>query len=560
MVAVIAGILAVRAPRPGAPPPELRVEITTPTTTDPVSLAISADGTKVAFVASDEGRSRLWLRELDAPVAQPLPGTDGASFPFWSPDSRSLGFFAQAKLKRIDIAAGSVQTLADATAGRGGAWTDDGTILFAPQAGPIFRIAATGGERAPLTAVDAPPPGSHRFPQLLPDGRHFLYYTTGTAPTRGVYVGFLDGSTGRRLVDADAAAVYVPSGWLLFVRERTLLAQAFDPVRLEVSGEPVPLASDIAVDAGRGVAALSASVSGPIVYRTGLAGGRRQLTWFDRSGAETGRVGPADEPSTWGPALSPDGRVAAVTRTVDGNQDVWLLDLQRGGLSRFTSGEAVELNPVWSPDGRHIAYTSGSGVYRKPATGADAVEVLFVSPLAKQLSDWSRDGRVLLFRTQDAATRYDIWALSLDGGVKPFPVVQTRFDERDGQLSPDGRWIAYESDESGRFEIYIQPFPGPGRKWPISVDGGAQVRWRQDGQELFYIGLDERLMTVLIQLDADRQVVEAGAPVPLFKTEVGGAVGVWRQQYVPSADGRAFLMNTVIAEETSPIAILLNWR
>jgi eukaryotic-like serine/threonine-protein kinase len=560
---LIAGGLGAWALRPISPPPEIRLEITTPPTTNRLSLAISPDGRKIVFTGTEKGQSRLWLRALDSTAARPLAGTDSANYPFWSPDGRSVGFFADGKLKRLDIEAGSVQTLADASAGRGGAWTGDGVILFAPQAGPIYRISATGGERSQLTFVDAQQRG-HRFPQLLPGGRHFLYYTTGSPQTRGVYVAQLEGSEKRWLLDADAAAVYARPGHLLFVRQGTLFAQSFDPVGLKLTGNPFPVARDVAVDSGVGIAALSSSPAGPIVYRTGSARGQKQLAWFDRSGKEIGSVGPPDEAETsWGPSMSPDGRSVGLTRTVDGNQDVWLLDTERGVLRRFTSNQAAELNPIWSPDGSRIVFTSDrQGVgsfFQKSAAGTGSEEPLLTTALAKQPSDWSPDGRFLLYRVQDPKTRYDIWAVRLDGDQKPFPVVQTNFDERDGQFSPDGKWIAYESDESGRFEIYVQPFPGPGLKWPISTNGGAQVRWRHDGKELFYIALDDRLMAVPTHLDSDRQTVRARVPVGLFTTLVGGAVSVNRQQYMVSPDGGRFLLNTVVEGPISPIIVILNW-
>jgi eukaryotic-like serine/threonine-protein kinase len=544
----LAELVWILQPSPIAP--EMRVEVTTPPTTDPVSLAISPDGQRIAFVARDEGRSRLWLRELNAVTARPLAWTDSAYYPFWSPDSRSIGFFADGKLKRMDIDAGSVQVLADATAGRGGAWTTDGTILFAPQAGPIFRIPASGGERVQVTKR------SQRFPLLLPDEQHFVYYQA-----RGVYVAELDGSDPRHLVDADAMAAHT-AGHLFFVRQRTLFAQALDSARLRLTGSPVALADDVAVDLTVAIAALSASAAGPIAYRTGSRG-QRQLAWFDRAGQEIQRVGGADETATWGPALSPDERRVAVTRTVDGNEDVWLVDVGRGAIQRFTSNTAAELNPIWAPDSSQIVFRSerdtGAGLYRKGTSGAGTEELILRPELPAQPTDWSRDGRFLLYRTQDATTRYDVWALALDGDGKPFPVVQTTFDERDGQFSPDGKWVAYESNESGRFEIYVQPFPGPGTKWPISTSGGAQARWSRDGKELFYVALDERLMAVPVRLDPANQTVEASEPIPLFTTRLGGAVSVNRQQYAPSADGRRFLMNTLVDEQMSPITILLNW-
>ena len=559
-----AGGLAVWALRPISPPPETRLEITTPPTTDPLSLAISPDGRKIVFAGTADGQSRLWLRALDSDSARPLPGTDSASYPFWSPDGRSVGFFADGKLKRIDLEAGSVQTLADASAGRGGAWTSDGVILFAPQAGPIYRISATGGERSQVTFIESQQRG-HRFPQLLPDGRHFLYYTTGGSQTRGVYLRQLEGSESRRLLIADAAAVYAPLGQLLFVRQGTLFAQSFDPVRLQVTGDPFPISRNVAVNSEVGIAALSSSAAGPIVYRTGSARGQRQLAWFDRSGKEIGRVGAPDDAQAgaWGPSMSPDGRSVGLTRTIDGNEDVWLLDTERGVLRRFTFDTAAELNPTWSPDGNRIVFTSDrqgvGGLYQKPITGAGNEEPLLTTALAKQTSDWSPDGRFLLYRSQDPVTRYDIWALPLDGDRKPFPVVQTTFDERDGQFSPDGKWIAYESNESGRFEIYVQPFPGPGPKWPISKSGGAQVRWPRHGTELFYIAPDNRLMAAPIRLDSSHQTVQVDVPVPLFGTHVGVPVSGSRQQYMVSPDGRRFLMNTLAEEPTSPITVILNW-
>jgi serine/threonine protein kinase len=561
---VVAGVAAWSArlvPR-DRPVQPLRLEISTPPSTDPISLAVSPDGRRVAFSADDSETSRLWLRALDDPAPKSLAGTNGGYSPFWSPDNRSLGFFADGRLKRIDIESGSVQTLADATAGRGGAWLDDGTILFAPQAGPVYRIPATGGSRTQVTREQ--PTRNARFPQMLPDGRHFVYYSIGTPQTRGVYIGDLGGTPGRRVVDADGAAVFTASGHLMFVRQRTLFSQRFDVDRLELVGDPVSVASEIAVDVNVGSVALSASRAGTLVYRTGLAHAERQLAWVDRSGAERARLGEPDDTSTWGPALSPDGRTVAITKTANGNQDIWLLDLSRQVLRRFTSHDAADLNAVWSPDGRRVAFTStrsGAGALYVAAVGGDEPEHQLVNtPAAMQASDWSRDGRYLLFRSQSPTTRYDVWALALDGEKKAFPVVQTAFDERDAQFSPDGKWIAFESDESGRFEIYVQRFAGPGRKWPISPAGGAQVRWSLDGRELFYIAADRRLMSVPITLDAADQRVDAGVPKPLFTTNVGAVVSVNRQQYMPASDGQRFLMNTVKDERTQPITILLNWR
>jgi len=567
LAVLVAAVMGVRAFRPIPPVTETRLDITTPPTTAPTSLAISPDGQKVVFVTTSEGRSRLWLRSLNSVSARALAGTDLASYPFWSPDSRSVGFFADGRLKRIDIDGELVQALATAAAGRGGTWNRDDVILFAANAtSPIFRISATGGEPIAVTRPEAQSTG-HRFPQFLPDGRHFLYYFLGATPeTRGVYISQLEGSETRRLLDADAPAVYDSSGHLLFVRQGTLFAQRFDPDRLTLTGTASSLDEQVMFDAGLNLAALSTSAAGPIVYRAGSAGGiRRQLIWFDRSGKNVGRVGDADSAGLGNPSHSPDGQRVALQRTVNGNQDLWLLEVARGVLTRFTFDAANDANPTWSPDGRRIVFASNRkgayDLYQKPATGAGSEELLLTTPQNKVVADWSRDGRFLLYRSPDPKTSYDIWALPLDGARKPFPVVQTNFEERDGQFSPDGKWIAYQSNESGRFEIYVQPFPGPGGKWQISTNGGAQVRWRGDGKEVFYIALDDRLMAAPIRLAPDGQAVEAGTPVPLFTTRAGGAVQFpFTQQYLVSPDGQRFLMNTVTEEATSPITVLLNWK
>jgi Tol biopolymer transport system component len=567
LVAIVAAFALVRAFRPLPSLPEMRLEIATPPTADPVSLAISPDGQKIVFVATSEGQSRLWIRSLDSVVARPLAGTDGAYFPFWSPDSQSVGFFAEGKLKRIDVDRGSVQILADApSGGRGGSWNRDGTIIFTPDSGnsPIFRISATGGTLSPVTRTDASKETSHRFPQFLPDGNHFFYYVQGSPESHGIYVGDLGGALGRRLLDVDSAPVYAPPGQLLFVRQGTLFAQELDATRIELKGNPLSVAERIALGTvGQGSAAVSASLAGPIVYRTASASGRRQLIWFDRSGKEIARAG--DPVAATELSISPDGRRALLGQSINQNFDLWLLDLARGVLSRFTSDPAVDLHATWSPDSRRIAFQSNRkgvyDVYQKAAIGSGSEELLLASAQDKGPTDWSPDGRFLLYTTGDPKTGSDIWALPLDGDRKPFPLVQTNFAEREGQFSPDGKWIAYESNESGRYEIYVQPFPGPGGKVQVSASGGAQVRWRRDGKELFYIALDNRLMAVPIQLASNAQTIGTGAASSLFVTRVGGAVSFpFKQQYDVSPDGQRFLMNTVTDEAAAPITVILNWK
>jgi len=568
LAAVALAIPTVRHLREAPPPvpPEMRLEINTPATIDPVSLAISPDGQRIVFVATEEGRSRLSLRSLDAVSARPLTGTEGASFPFWSPDGRSVGFFADGKLKRIDVDGGQLQSLTDAPGGRGASWNRDGTIIFTPDqsTSPIFRIPAAGGEPSPLTRPESPKQTSHRFPQFLPDGRHFLYYVQGIPESSGVYIGDLQGSQTRRLLDADAAAVYAAPGRLLFVRQGTLFAQDFDAARLELRGNASPVAERIALNAGaQGSAAVSASTAGPFVYRTGSAGGLRQFVWLDRSGKDIGKAG--DLLSAVGIELSPDGRRVALFHQVNQNFDVWLLELGRGVLSRFTFDPALERFPIWSPDGSRIVFSSNRkgpyDLYQKPAIGAGTDELLLATAEEKTPTDWSPDGRLLLYRSVDPKTGYDLWALPMNGDRKPYPLVQTNFNERDAQFSPDGKWIAYQSNESGRFEIYIQPFPGPGSKLQVSTNGGAQVRWGPNGKELFYIALDARLMAVPIRLASNPQTAEPGSPTPLFATRVGGTLqGTFMQQYDVSSDGQRFLMNTITGEGASPITVVLNWN
>src|SRR5262245_13801410 len=491
--------------------PEMRLDIATPPTTDPASLALSPDGKRIVFVADSERRPALWLRELDSVSARALAATEGAQLPFWSPDSRSLGFFADGKVKRIDIDTGSVRTVANASDPRGGTWSNDGTILFAPvMVTPILRVSSEGRDVASVTELRAPHETGHWAPQFLPDGRHFLYYVRGTAEVQGVYVGDVDRSEPRRLIDADGAAVYVPPQQLLFLRHGTVFGQIFDPARLALTGDPVAVAEEVTVDALGNIPALSASNAGSIAYRTGTARPQKQFVWFDRSGKELGTVA-GNLVNAGGPSLSPDGRTLAVQRTTNGNGDVWMLDISRGVLTRLTYDPAVDTTPVWSPYGDRIALasprTGAFDLFQKQANGGGDEELLLSTPQMKIVQDWSFDGRFLLYVSFDPTMSRDIWALPLDGDRKPFPVVRTDFEERDAQFSPDGKWIAYHSNESGRFEVYVQPFLTPGdtqkTKVQISTSGGAQVRWRSDGHELLYIAMDDRLMAVPMRRSAN---------------------------------------------------------
>jgi eukaryotic-like serine/threonine-protein kinase len=548
-------------------PSEMRVEITTPPTNDLVSLALSPDGKKLAFVASSDHRPRLWLRSLVTGVATPLSGTDGATFPFWSPDSGSIGFFANGNMYRIDVDGGSLRALTIAPVGAGGSWGRDGEILFTmvPDA-PLSRVRASGGKPEFLAAsqpgrTPTPAPGQ-RFPQFLPDGRHFLYYVAETS-MRGVYLGALDSPERQRLFDADAAAVFVPPARVLFVRAGKLYAQQLDPSRLQPEGNAVSLADGISIDSV-GAAAISGSSTGAIAYRVGAANRQRQFTWFNRSGAEVGVAGEPDAASPLNPALSPDGRQLALNRSTEGNMDIWLYDLRRRVFSRFTSDPRPDIYAVWSPDGSRIAYATtgrtgaGFNLFQKPIAGTTEPVPMFEAPDNMLPEDWSRDGRFVSYLVLDSSGQWDIGALPTAANGKPFPITKTPANEMSSQFSPDGRWIAYESDESGRNEIYVQSFPRPDAKTIVSTGGGLQPRWRPDGRELFYVAPDGKLMAVAIDV-ANGKTLKPGAPTALFVTRISSTrTGGSRHEYVISNDGQRFLMNTFVEQKDVPITLVLN--
>lgn len=433
------------------PPLEMRVEIGTPSTAAPLHFALSPDGRYIVFVAAGDGPSRLFLRALDKTEAQPMAGTNAAEFPFWSADSRSIGFFAASKLYRIDIADGPPQVLANAPRGDGGAWNVEGTILFTPSsASPLSRIAASGGDPVAVTQLDPSLHTSHRFPQFLPDGRHFLFYANSASPeARRIYLGSLDGGEPKRLTAADTAGAYLHPDRVIFVRQGALVARRLDVARAALTGDPVTLADPVSYNATFSLGGFSVSADGRVAYRGGGAGraGRGQLTWFDRAGKTTGVAGEPDGYSLQYPELSPAGRRVALQRTVQNNTDVFLMDLVRGGFTRFTFDAARDLYPVWSPDGTRIPFRSdrkGLNLYLKPSSGVGAEELLWETANVKVPQDWSRDGRFLVYYEADPKTARDLWALEMTGKErKPRVVVNTPFDETMAQFSPDGRFVAY---------------------------------------------------------------------------------------------------------------------
>jgi len=560
-VALLAGITLLRAP---ADERRLTLSVLPPegaTLVEGQAPAISPDGRLLAFVATDRsGQDLLYVRPLDAPMAQPLSGSQGAKFPFWSPDSRFIGFFADGKRKRVEAVGGEPQTLCEASQNpRGGTWNRDGVILFTPSPPlPIHRVSFTGGQATPLSSDLTV---REWFPSFLPDGRHFLYHAAASKPDlREVRVGSLDGPETKTLIESPFTAVYSPPGYLLFRREGTLMAQRFDAERLELTGDPFPVAAQVGFDGLTYRILASASDNGVLAYHD-VGVGKTRLVWFHRDGRELGAV---TAPGDYGDlSLSPDGRKAAFygVDLETGNVDIRLVELAAAATSRFTFDPAVDFTPVWSPDGTRLTFSSNPegwpNLFEKVSSGAGNEERVLKRSFPNFPFSWSGDGRLLVYGAIDPKTRWDLWVLPLDKDREPFALLQTEFDERSGQLSPDSRWLAFVSNESGRDEVYVLPFPaGPG-KWQVSTGGGDQPRWRSDGRELFYVGADRRL--VAVEVKASASSFEAGPPRRLLDVRITGKDGPgW--QYDVAADGQRFLVNHLSEESArSATTVVVNW-
>ena len=541
----------------------VRFLIPTPNRTSFGAFAISPDGRRLAFIAVDSSdKRRLWVRPLDSLTAQPLPETDGATYHFWSPDSRFIAFFAEGKLKKIDAAGGPPQTIATAQNTLGGAWNRDGVIIFAPSPDDgLYRVSAAGGEVTPLTTLDKAHESSHRWPQFLPDGRHFLYFSRQVEKS-GIYVGSLDSKETKRILDTDFNAMYAPQGYLLFVRESALMAQPFDASRLELTGEAFPVAEQVGLNTASRVSHFTVSESDVLVYESGGETANSQLAWYDRAGKQISTVGPPGNYFSIG--LSPDEKRVAVERLEKGSGDIWLIDMARNTPTRFTFDPARDLAPIWSPDGSRIVFGSVRNgppdLYVKPASGSSNEELLLKTSHAKVPTDWSSDGKFILYSEINAKHKFDLWILPLEGDRTPKPFLQDDFDKSGAKFSPGGKWVAYYSDESGQYQVYVQPFPGPGGKYQVSTSGGSNPRWRRDGEELFYLAPDGKLMAVEVKVGS---TFESGAAKPLFDTHVRGLVSAGlssRDNYAMSSDGQRFLINdlTQISAST-PMTVVLNW-
>jgi Tol biopolymer transport system component len=533
------------------PPQPARMSVLLPEKSRVQSLAVSPDGREIAMVLVKEGKQQIWVRPLEALEATPLAGTDDATNPFWSPDSQYIAFFADARLKKVGHSGGPVQVLCDALGALGGTWNRNGDILIGALA-RVEKVSASGGNLSPLPKHAAV---AEFYPVFLPDGQHYLAIRDNYSPEPGVWLSSTDGPDARRILPdvSNVAIVEPPSGshvgQVLFTRANTLMALPFDMKQLKTAGDPFPVAQSIAASSP---AHWLAAASGPgvLAYVSGQHG-MNQYVWRDRRGKVLGV-----EPDAGGVvAISPDGK----RLTGDRNGQVWVLEFGRDIATRLTFGRGAN-NPIWSSDGRYVAYWSGGmGIYRKLANGAGAEEALLRTEKLAPPKSWSPDGRFLLYAQITKGASSDLMAIAVEPGAKPFAVADTPANEDQGQFSPDGHWVAYTSNESGVSEIYVVPFPPSteGGKWLVSRGGGVQARWRRDGKELLYISPDSKMMSVEVNT---QPVFQAGTPQPLFATEIvdtGIRTGPMSWDLAP--DGNRFLIISESSTDAS-LTVALNWQ
>ena len=530
------------------------------------NLAVSPDGRFLVAAVLRNGQTELWLRPFDASAPRRIPGTEGARLPFWSPDSKFVGFTAGRRIQRVDLAGGMPQTICEAKVDYGLSWGQDGTILFSDVTG-IYRVASSGGVPAKLTSVDrSRNEREHLWPGFLPDGRHFLFLASiadqdGVAIRHHVYLGAVDGTAARPLIAAESRMMFA-NGYMLYVQAGTLQAHRFDLSTLGFVGDPKPLAERVWYFKANGMAEFSASETGVVAFHGGTSD--TELLWFDRAGRQIGRLG--SRAAFLGPRVSPDGGKVAVAvddwRT--GAPDVWIYDRDTGIPNRLTADPRLADSPVWSADGSVLYFRSaldGSpDLFTRRADGSGGKDRLLEFDGVEIPYDVSRDGRQLLFADANRQSHNDLWTLSLPGPSPPRVYLRTPYDETDARFSPDGRWVAFMSNETQSPEIYVAPIDDPGAKQRVSIAGGTGPRWRSDGRELVYLTPDSTLMSVPIDLG---QRLHAGVPRPLFSpgpvfAERSGGIG--NPSYDMSADGSAFLVNRVVKDASvSPISVILNW-
>jgi serine/threonine protein kinase/Tol biopolymer transport system component len=554
------------------PAPDLRTHVSSALPPPGVSLetdeapAISPDGRRLLFVGHDSsGKQLLYSLALDVSgPAQPMANTDGASLPFWSPDSQSVGFFGQGKLKTVDVATGQVRTLADAGAPRGGTWNRDDVIVFAPNpAAGLYRISAAGGQPTPVK-IENGGGWFPWFPSFLPDGRHFLFFTP--APTQpenaGVFVASLDSNKAKRLVTSRSRAIHATPGYLLFWREGALLAQAFDSATLDVRGDPLSVVPEVGLNPVTNQGLFSLSETGTLVFFAGSVG-ESELVWFDRAGRRIENPGPKGVFASL--SLSPEATSVVFDQAEPRNKtfDLWRLDSAGGIPYKLTFHPSHDIFPLWSSDGTRIAFSSlrdgPPQLYALNATSAGTEKLLLKTQFPATPSSWSSDGSLLIYHTTHPQTGGDIWALPLAGTSEPYPVVRTAADERYAALAPDGRWLAYISNETGRYEVYVESFPATGFKRQVSTQGGFEPQWRRDGRELFFLAPNQTLMAVGVK--SNPTVLEVSPPEALFTTRIKWMeIQAVAHHYVATPDGRRFLVSGPTDEARSvPVTLVLNW-
>ena len=562
LATAVASVVALRATRgrgTGTPDlPTVSFEVATAPTDDP-SMALSPDGTQIAFVANRDGAPVLWVRSLDAIENRVLSGTEGASFPFWSPDGRTIGFFADDKLKRIDVAGGVPLVITDAPNARGGAWNADGVILFTPGVNaPIMRVSTRGGPVENVTQLNTGSGPDHRWPQFLPDGKRFLFSSTlGTPDTNGVYLASLDKTPPVRLVPSDGSGRFAAPDKLLTINQGALQAYTFDPDSGVVQGEPAVIAQGFSTSSSNAV--FGSSDTGVLAYRVGAAQ-RRQLVWVNRQGAVQRAIGEPGTDFIASPELSADEQSVVVFLQRTGDNDIWVIELARNLARRITDGPPADAHPTWDPDGRHVVFNTrrfGGGPARQPLNGGKA-ESLFPKGESGLALSWTRDRKFVLLRRVGEKTGADLVAVATAGEPREIVVAQTASDETEGQFSPDGNWVAFVSNDSGRPEVFVQPFPDGQARTQASNAGGTQVRWSADGNEIFYVAPDGKMMAVSIAFGG--VAPQPKLPVPLFQTRLATGINVLglKPQYAVARDGR-FLLNTAIESASAPIVVSVNW-
>jgi Tol biopolymer transport system component/tRNA A-37 threonylcarbamoyl transferase component Bud32 len=526
-------------------------------------LAVSPNGHTVAVVGREsERKNLLWIYEPGSQEATSIANTEGANFPFWSPDGRSIGFFADGRLKRVDTAGGPVQTLCDAPTGRGGSWNKDGVILFTPsgQLGTgLYRIAATGGTATQITFPDRDHgEDSHRWPLFLPDGIHYLYLAmdlSGRKLASSIYLGSLSSNEKRLITQATANVAYAQPGYLLFYRNQTLFAQHFDTKKFQLSGEPVPILTELQYLPRIARAVFASSESGLLVAQKGGDTAVSQMLWFDRRGQE---IGVASKPGVYGNLnLAPNGKFVAADAMDAGSQntDVWTYDLATDSAKRLTFDPAIDSTPMWSPDSSRLVFCSDRAqrfnLYLKDATGAGDDKLIPQEGPDRYPTDWSRDGKYVLYERG-----MDLWFVTLPG-LTSTVFLKGQSPPRAGRFSPDGKWVAYASNESGKWEVYVTSFPEAHGKWQVSNAGGEQPRWRSDGKEFYYLASDGKIMAVPVTIGAN---FDAGTPAALFQANPRELVATSEQfSYDVSKDGQRFLINTQLKTAMTPMSVVTNW-